>query len=289
MKPTIKVFFPAMVSLATVFAGITHAMAASSAVKFSPHRAVYDISLASTAAGSGVAGLTGRMVYELTGSTCDGYTQTMRFVSRMTNQDGAETINDLRTSSLEQLVGKSLKFSSTQYQNETIAEASQGIAVRDKGKATATVDLVKPTKKKVPLPSDVYFPMQHAALLIESARTGRQLATANLFDGSEKGDKYYLTTAAIGKKFQRGPVKSNAAFPDEARLAEFDSWPVSISYFEPGKDKQDSIPAYELAVRYYENGITGDLKIDYGEFAIKGDLSELTFLEPGKCKDDTVH
>ena len=26
-----------------------------------------------------------------------------------------------------------------------------------------------------------------------------------------------------------------------------------------------------------------DLKIDYGSFAIKGELKELTFLDPGKC------
>jgi hypothetical protein len=58
---------------------------------------------------------------------------------------------------------------------------------------------------------------------------------------------------------------------------------MTISYFEADKNKVDQTPSYELSFRYFENGVTSDLKIDYGEFAIKGELKELTFLEPSKC------
>ena len=51
------------------------------------------------------------------------------------------------------------------------------------------------------------------------------------------------------------------------------------------KNKVDAPPAYELSFRYYENGVTTDLKIDYGEFAIKGDLKDITFHDAGKCAD----
>ncbi len=256
---------------------------AGPAVSFIPHRAIYDISLANSATGSGVEGLTGRMVYEFNGSKCDGYTQTMRFVSRMTNQEGAETINDLRNSSFEDAAASRLRFSSTQYQNDKIAEASQGDAMRGKAGASASVDLVKPAKSRVTLPGDVYFPMQHAAALITAARDGRSIVQANLYDGAEKGDKYYLTTTAIGRKTERSAVKSKASVTGADRLAEFDSWPMAISYFEPGQNKIDAVPTYELSVQYYENGVTGNLKIDYGGFAIAGVLKDLTFLEPAKC------
>ena len=272
----------AAIGIAAVNSISTQAFAGP-AVSFIPHRAIYDISLASSATGSGVEGLTGRMVYEFNGSTCDGYTQTMRFVSRMTNQEGAETINDLRNSSFEDAAASRLRFSSTQYQNDKIAEASQGDAMRGKAGASASVDLVKPAKSRVTLPGDVYFPMQHAAALISAARDGRSMVQANLYDGAEKGDKYYLTTTAIGKKNERGAVQSKASVSGADRLAEFDSWPMSISYFEPGQNKIDAVPTYELSVQYYENGVTGNLKIDYGGFAIAGVLKELTFLEPAKC------
>ena len=74
-----------------------------------------------------------------------------------------------------------------------------------------------------------------------------------------------------------------ASFKGAERLQGVDSWPMAISYFEAGKDKQDQTPAYELSFRYFENGVTSNLKIDYGSFAIKGELKELTFLDPGKC------
>jgi len=251
---------------------------------FAPHRAIYDLSLGDATAGSGVTGITGRMVYELNGSPCAGYTQNMRFVTVMTNQDGADTVSDLRNSSWEEADAKKLTFSSTQYQNDELADASQGDALRTKGATPVVgVDLVKPAKKRVSLPTDIYFPMQHASTLVQAAKSGVKMFTANLYDGSEKGEKYYLTNTIIGKAFGTGTNASPGNFKGSDRLANVESWPMTISYFEPGKDKEDQTPAYELSFRYFEDGVTSDLKIDYGEFSIKGELKELTFLDPGKC------
>jgi hypothetical protein len=261
---------------------------ASDQVHFAPHRAVYDISLAKSVSGSGVAGLSGRMVYELSGSACEGYTQNMRFVTRMSNQEGGDTINDLRNSSWEDAAGKRLRFSATQYQDDAIIEASQGDANRDKQSTAVSVDLTKPRKARFALPANTYFPMQHAAALIKSAKNGETFVTAKVYDGTEKGDKVYLTNAVIGKPEspgarKPGALKNTAAFKDAARLAALQSWPMSISYFETGKDKQDAPPAYELTYHFYENGVTSDLQIDYGEFAIRGELKDLTFLPESSC------
>ena len=275
-------FIVSLLAVAAAFA-FTASARAEEPVQFAPHRAVYEISLANADPGSGVAAMSGRMVYELTGSTCEGYTQNMRFVTRMTNQEGVETLNDLRSSSWEEIAGRRLRFSSSQYQDDKLSEASQGDAARDKDAATASVDLVKPGKKHMTLPADIYFPMQHATALIQAAKAGRKLFAANLYDGTEKGDKYYATNAVIGKKVEPGASKKLADFKESARLAALQSWPMGISYFELGKEKQDTPPAYELSFRYFENGVTADLKIDYGEFAIKGELKDLTFLDASKC------
>lgn len=259
------------------------AAAAGNSVAFAPHRAVYEIALVKSASGAGVSEMTGRMVYELTGSACEGFTQNMRFVTRMVNQEGTTTINDLRTSSWEENEGKRLRFSSTQYQNDKIDEASQGDARRNEAASATEVELVQPEKKKVALPQNVYFPMQHATALIQSAKDGKTIFAADIFDGSEKGEKFYKTNAVIGKKIEQGAVANSASIADAARLAGLGSWPITISYFEAGKDKQDTIPVYELAFRYYENGVTSDLKIDYGDFLLSGELKELTLLPAANC------
>lgn len=256
---------------------------AAESVRFAPHRAVYDITLSKSASGSGVSGMTGRMVYELTGSACEGYTQNMRFVTRMSSQDGSETINDLRNSSWEEVAGKRLRFSTMQYTNDALVETSQGDAKRNPKSDAADVDLVKPAESKFTLPVNTYFPMQHAEALIRSAKSGQRLLAANVYDGSEKGTKVYLTSAVIGNPAAPGAAKTTANLKDGGRLAAVSSWPMSISYFETGKDKQDVPPSYELTYNFYENGVTSDLSIDYGEFAIRGELKELTFLADNPC------
>lgn len=273
---------------AAVLAGIAqlapaNTAAAIDAVPLAPHRAVYDFMLADTSAGSGIAGLTGRMVYELNGSACEGYTQNMRFVTVMTNQEGVETVNDLSNSSWEEPRGAKLRFSFNQFQNDTSAEVSQGDATRAKNGGKVLVDVAKPARKRVKIPAETYFPMQHARALIASARAGRTLLKGYLFDGSEKGEKYYLTNAVIGKSGGNGGKALPASLKNPGRLSAIASWPVTISYFEVGKDHEDSTPSYELHFRYFENGVTADLSIDYGEFSIRGELKELTFLDAGKC------
>lgn len=248
-----------------------------------PHRAVYEITMDSASPGSGVADMTGRMVYEMSGSSCKGYEQKMRFVTRMTNQEGLAQINDLRTSSFEDLATHHLRFSSSQYENQKLSEASQGSAGPSNGATFTKVELTKPSKKTVKLPSDIYFPIQHSMALLDAARSGKSIFTANLYDGSDKGEKFYETNAIIGKP-RNASVKSKPAERNNSdMLAGLTAWPVAISYFEPGPVQTDQLPTYELSFLFYENGVSSDLFIDYGDFSIRGELKELKPLKKGKC------
>lgn len=251
-------------------------------IEFQPHRAVYDITFDHATPGSGVADMTGRMVYEMTGSSCKGYEQKMRFVTRMTNQEGASQVNDLRTSSFEEIASHRLRFSSSQYENQKLSEASQGSAGPGNGRTFTEVRLTKPSKKTVKLPSDIYFPIQHSLALLEAARSGEHVFNANLYDGSDQGEKFYETNAAIGSRISSS-AQATADKDAAAKLSGLASWPVAIGYFEPGPSQIDAVPAYELAFRFYENGVSTKLYIDYGDFAIRGDLKELTYLKSAPC------
>jgi hypothetical protein len=266
-------------------AGPIAAHAAPSGVQFRPHRAVYDIAFDHATPGSGVADMTGRMVYEMTGSHCKGYAQNMRFVTRMTNQEGAAQVNDLRTTSFEDIAKHSLRFSSSQYENQKLSEASQGSAAPAKGATFTEVKLTKPARKTVKLPSDIYFPIQHSLALMEAAQAGKSMFLANLYDGSDKGEKFYETNAVIGARSPPGSVEVPAKVANGDKLASLASWPIAIGYFEPGPTHAEAVPSYELSFRFYENGVSTHLYIDYGDFAIRGELRELSFLEESECPE----
>ncbi|MFA9473591.1 MAG: EipB family protein, partial [Filomicrobium sp.] len=79
--------------------------AVAGGVALAPHQAVYEITLERSTSASGITDMTGRMVYELAGGKCTGYTQNMRFVTRVVDRNGASMLNDLRTSGWEAAAG----------------------------------------------------------------------------------------------------------------------------------------------------------------------------------------
>lgn len=252
-------------------------------VVFAPHRAVYELSLDSTRSGSSVTGVNGRIVYELSGNSCEGYAQSMRFVTQTVNQDGNLQTTDLRTSSWEEVPAKRLRFSTSTYQNEIQAEQTQGVARRTAATGTATVDLVRPSTRQVKLAGDVYFPIQHSMAIIRAARAGQTILAADLFDGSESGDKIFSTSTAIGRE-SKGPIVSLAK---GTNLDQVPSWPISVSYFPTTPEPGDTLPLYEMSYRFHDNGVTSSLRINHGDFAIRGELKELKYFEASPCKAPT--
>jgi len=261
---------------APTWAGLQH-------VVLAPHRAIYEMTLAVARGGAGVTAVSGRMVYELTGSACEGYTQNMRFVTQMTNQKGGVTLTDLRSSSWEEGSGKRFRFNSSQFRDEKPTEATAGDAARANTADAAKVELTKPVSKHLALPQRVYFPIQHSIALLDAANRGKRFFRADLYDGSEKGEKVYDTISVIGRVVPAGGNRKLTRVKNAERLDGIAAWPVSIGYFEPNSDKTDAVPVYELSFWFFENGVSRKLFIDYGEFAIQGELAQISFHEPSKC------
>src|SRR5262245_52262714 len=247
-----------------------------------PHRAIYDLRLDKTRSGANVTDLYGRLVYELQGDACAGYTQNMRFVTRMVNQEGNVSTTDLRSSSWEEGDGKRLRFSASTHRDRQPADAAQGEAQR--GNGIIRIELERPKRKKLEVSGTTLFPIQHSLALLAAAQAGQSIFTADLYDGSEKGEKVYSTTAAVGRRLAAGYNKELPPAKNAEKLDEHAAWPISLSYFELGKDQEDAVPTFELAYVFFDNGVTRKLLIDYGDFAIRGQLAELTYLESsGRC------
>jgi hypothetical protein len=277
--------------------------ASAGPVALQPHRAIYDLTLSRSSSGSGVSEMNGRLVYEFTGAVCEGFTQNMRFVTRATSSDGSEQLNDIRTSSFEEAGGERLDFSTT-HNIDSQTQVTEGRAARTSGAKPTSgtpggqpsdkdtgakaepgvkVELKKPEARQLSLNAAVYFPIQHSLALLDIARAGGTKFEADLYDGSEKGDRVSATTTFVGKPSTEGNELLPASA--KAKMANVRYWPIATSYFEKtaALAGQDSVPSHEMQARFYENGVSTRLVLDYGDFALKGELSEITFLPETKC------
>jgi hypothetical protein len=277
----------ALVLLAVVWFGGTltdraQAFAGKESNKLVAHRAIYEMTLDDARSASGITGIDGRMVFEFTGSECDGYSLNMRMVTQMTDTQGQTNLTDLRSSTWEQGDGQKFRFQSAQYLNDKLGDVTMGRAVRETPNEAVKVKLSQPSTAELDLSGPLLFPTQHSFALIAAARTGQGLFQARVYDGSEKGQKVYDTTAFIGTEVQPGSDPKLEQVAKDKGLGELASWPVSIGYFEAKGG--DLTPSYQIDFRLYENGVSRDLLIDYGDFSIHGTLTSLEYLKATECQ-----
>ena len=268
--------------LVGMLAGHAQALAAKEPSKLVAHRAIYTMTLDDARPAFGITGIDGRMVFEFTGSECDGYSLNMRLVTQMTDSRDQTNLTDLRSSTWEQGDGRKFRFQSEQYLNEKLGDMTVGRAVREKRNEAVKVKLSQPSSAELSLPGPLLFPTQHSLALIDAAEAGQGLFQARIYDGSEKGRKVYETTAFIGPMVRpSADVELEAAAKDKG-LGELASWPVSIGYFE--SKSGDLTPSYQIDFRLYENGVSRELLIDYGDFSIHGTLTALEYLKAPECR-----
>jgi hypothetical protein len=261
-------------------AELSRAMAGPT-VALAPHRAVYELSLDSSASGAAITAVRGRMVHEFTGGACEGYKVSMRWVAQMADGEGQVNIDDVRFVSWEDGEGGSYNYSSMRLQNDRVIEEVEASAERGIGAAAGSVALVKPKPARLDLPSAAIFPTTHMRRVIDAARAGHRFAEGQVYDVSEDGRDIYDTLAVI-TPLRRRPLDP-AGDADLAGLDQIAGWRVRISYFD-GAEKGDEVPSFEQTFELFANGVATELLLDYGDIVIKGTLTDLEFLAGPPCQ-----
>lgn len=263
----------AIFGIGLVPAGQSYAGAAESLIS---HRAVYDLELQEASERSGIESMFGRMVYEFNGSACEGYTVGFRFVTQV-DTGNAVRLTDQQTTTYENVEERTFRFITKSYVNQKL-----DLEVRGSAKAGAegtSVDLTTPRRAKLEL-DPAQFPTAQMISLIERAKNGERFFQSHLFDGSDEGSKVMLTTSVVGSP--RVSTVDDEERDATGEFADMPTWPVTIAYFDETK-KEEETPVYRISFKLYENGITRDLIMDYGEFALKGTLSSLETFDGEGC------
>lgn len=240
--------------------------------QLAPHRAVYDLSLGQASGGKAPASARGRIAFDFSGSACEGYVQNFRQITELQPSEGPARLSDMRSNTFEAGDGKDFRFRIETRLDNVQSEDIDGKAKKSGG-AALSVDLAKPKHSTLALDGGALFPTEHLRHILSAAGGGEHILEAKVYDGSGDGEKIFDTLTLIGKPTS-GAVDDKAA--EIKTLAGLRRWPVSISYFEPGK--RDEQPVYVLSFDLYENGISRALKLDYGDFVLTGEITELALL-----------
>ena len=251
------------------------AVATVPGVGLAPHRAVYTLGLHRGDQAGGVVALQGRLALEFA-DVCGAVTLNQRMRMRLGNAESGEIDSDFVLASWESLDGLKFRFSlRSQFDDQSAEEYIGSGELPAPGKA-GQVRFSSPSGQVLALPAGTVFPTEQLALLIRAGLDGRNVLSMKVFDGSGD-DGVYEAATFIGREMAREPGDR----PLLAPLKGLRSWPVRIAYFKL-KDKGDR-PAYEVGFRLFENGVSDELVLDYGDFAVKGTLTVLELLPAPDC------
>jgi hypothetical protein len=269
--------FVAAVSLAGMTAAaLAGGVTPSRANVLVPHRAVYDLELKDASERSGISSMYGRMVYEFNGSACDGYTVSFRFVTKVDTGEDVR-LTDQQTTTFEDLKTGNFRFLTKSFTDEKLDKEVRGLAHdADKG---VKVDLSSPDKREVELAHSL-FPTEHMLEVIDRAKRGDKIFESRVFDGSDSGDKTLVTTTLLGAAHVPASSDEDADVGKAGAMAALPFWPVTISYFND-EATGDAVPIYRMTFKLYENGVTRDLTMDYGDFVLSGKLANLELFKQG--------
>jgi len=261
--------------------GPHRALAFTPAGELASHRAVYELKLAQVRSSSAAVSARGRILYDFSGSSCEGYTLQFRQVSELNNGEGKSTLSDLRSTSWEDAAAKKFIFKSQNYLNETLVDSVDGQAQREADKVA--VGLTKPADKKFDLDATIVFPTDHMRRIIDAARADKSILEVPVYDGSDKGDKVYNTLTVIGRLIMPNERMPTDAAAGKQGLTGLKRWPVTVSYFDRAAKSGDQTPVYSIKFELYENGISRALVLDYNDFAISGELTSIEVRDTKPC------
>jgi EipB-like len=244
------------------------------AADIDPHRALYSLTLGSARAGSGVLGATGAMYYEW-GETCDGWTVAQRYRLKMGYAESSDVSLSSDFVTWESKDGLRYRFNQIEKRNGTLADEIRGSAKLDGPGKGGLATFEKPPGKSFKLPPGVLFPSAHTIFLINRAEAGANFISKEVFDGATP-DNAVLVSAVIGPK-----VEPDAAAAKENALLNHPGWRVRLAFFP--SDPKAETPDYELGMLLLDNGVSRDLLIDYGDYAIRAKLDDIEALPKPSC------
>lgn len=240
-----------------------------------PHRAVYALQLVEARDGGTILGAKGRIEFEWAAG-CDGWTVKQKTLLIFADAQGNNFDSGWTLNAWESNDGLTYRFSVKRLGTGAPESETRGKAQIDGEGLGGLVTYTKPEERRQTLPEGTLFPTRHSAVLLAGAVGGELLIWRHVFDGTS--DEGLLGVNAVITRALTPDAPSSTATPDLRGLR---SWQVQMAFFPP--DDSNPEPEHEQVLRLYANGVVDELRFDYGDFVLAGNLEKLDMLAAPDC------
>ncbi|MFI4948238.1 MAG: cell envelope integrity EipB family protein [Alphaproteobacteria bacterium] len=244
------------------------------AAEIMPHRALYTMTLGRAGGDAGVIAAAGTMAYQW-GETCEGWTVEQRYRLKMGYADSPDVAIVSNFVTWEAKDGLNYRFNQKETRNGTADQEIRGVAKLDGPGKGGTADFEIPPGKSFKLPAGMLFPSAHTIFLIDEAKAGVNFVSKHIFDGATV-ENAVLVSAVIGPRIAPDPASAK-----KSPLLDHPGWRVRLAFFPA--DPKEETPDYELGMLLLDNGVSRDMVIDYGDYAIHAKLDDIEALPKPGC------
>lgn len=266
MRASAVLMFAGLLSAAPAAAG-----AAPTASIFLPHHAFYDLTLKSSNA-QGVLAARGNLTYDLA-DACSGWTTSQHLLIHMTDRDGRDLTMVSDYATFETKDGTRLNFHTRQMTDEATTEVLDGTAVLDRSGGRGHADYAAPEHRRVALPPGTMLPNAHTAAILQAGHAGKRFLSMPVFDGTGEAGALDSFVTIEGWRPPRAEKWS--------ALSGVPSGRVHVAFFDRDETREE--PDYEIGMRYFDNGVSDDLAMNFGDFVMAGKLTEFEPSRPPRC------
>ena len=235
------------------------------------HRAMYQLSLDRGHGRKQITSAQGTMGYEVV-DACDGWVARQRLRMAVSNSEGETTDMESDYATWEAKDGLSFRFHVSQKTDANVTNQTDGGARLSRPGGPGEVRYRMPKDTKIDLPAGTLFPMMHTVAIINAAREGKKFLSLPLFDGT---DEHGAEDSSIAITDWKPPFETK-----QALLNGLSNTKVRVAFFD--RTSTAATPSYEVGMRYWENGVADEMKMDFGDFVMDAKLTELSPL-PRRC------
>ena len=236
------------------------------------YSADYHLSLFSARPDSGVMGADGWMTVRVE-KKCSGWGTNDNFYLSVSTVDQPDHIIATKSTSFESHSGQIFRFKLDHWREDGQGENLSGQAILDKN-FKGSVTFKQPKPEQIKLDEATLFPTRFMRNLLNAAQDNNNFYQAKIFDGSSR-DNGMIATVSIGDGM-KSPIPWSNQEAKSSKIPDSDvttAWPISMAVFAP--DSESVLPVYQVMILLRDNGISEEMRMDFGGFIVKATLGRL--------------